>query len=426
MNSFRFKENFLLGVSTASTQIEGGEVDNNWQELYNLGLINDNTSPSVADDHYNRWEEDTNLLKEMGMEIYRCGFEWARIEPKMGEYDEEVIGRYRKEIELIISKGIKPLITLHHFSNPMWFERLGGFTKKENVQYFLDYAKKIIEAFGDIISDYVTVNEPNVYASTSFMFGDWYPNHKKFGETFEVISNLAYVHIELYKYIHEYRENKGYGESFVSFANHVRVFDPASSKYTKTAKLIERLYEKSMSKAFYLGKFEWPLKNNFKVPEGEYADYIGINYYSRSYISGFTDGAKPNTPKNDLGWEIYPNGIVRATQKQYNLLKRPIWVTENGTCDANDKFRCKYLYDHLKAMHDSKLPFMRYYHWCFLDNWEWKEGQSARFGLVHNNYETQERTIKKSGKFFMEMINYHGVTSKMYEEYVQNEEYNIK
>ncbi|MBP5408078.1 MAG: family 1 glycosylhydrolase, partial [Bacilli bacterium] len=126
------------------------------------------------------------------------------------------------------------------------------------------------------------------------------------------------------------------------------------------------------------------------------------------------------------GWEIYPNGIVRATQKQYNLLKRPIWVTENGTCDANDKFRCKYLYDHLKAMHDSKLPFMRYYHWCFLDNWEWKEGQSARFGLVHNNYETQERTIKKSGKFFMEMINYHGVTSKMYEEYVQNEEYNIK
>ena len=414
-----------LGVSTASTQIEGGDVSNNWQEWYNMGMIKDNTSPSITNDHYNRVDSDTMLLKEMGIKVYRMSFEWARINPSIGVFDSEVLNHYREEVELLISYGIKPLLTLHHFSNPIWFEKLGGFTKKENVKFFLEYAKKVLETVGDIVSDYITINEPNVYAGNSYMFGMWYPGHKKFGETYEVASNLCYCHIACYKMIHEYRDQK-YGKSYVSFAHHVRVFSPAKEKYTKIARLVEKFYQEYLSLAFYKGIFKWPMKNNFKVSEGEYADFIGINYYSRSYITGFKDGVKPNTPKNDLGWEIYPEGIVIASRKQYNILKRPIWITENGTCDNSDAFRSKYLYDHLKAINESNLPFERYYEWCFLDNWEWAEGESARFGIVYNDYKTQERTIKESGKFYMDIIKNDGVTTDAYNLYVKNQKYNIK
>lgn len=424
MNNFSLKNDFLLGVATASTQIEGGDAQTNWSEWYKMGMIKDNTSPSVCNDHYNRYIEDSYLLKEMGIKIYRMGIEWARINPSMGVFDSEVIKHYRKEIELLISLGIRPLLTLHHFSNPLWFEKLGAFTKKENVKYFLDFARFVIDNVGDIVSDYITINEPNVYASFSYLYGIWYPGHKNFKETYEVISNLSYCHIECYKMIHEFR--KDYEETNVSFSNHVRVFDPAKPRYKTITKLSEYLYQGALSKAFYKGIFKWPMKNHFNVKKGEYVDFIGINYYSRSFISGLKDGIKPNTPRNDLNWEIYPKGIVRVSEKLYDIIKRPIWITENGTCDNTDSYRSLYIYEHLKEISESNLPFKRFYHWCFLDNWEWAEGESARFGIVYNDFKTQERKIKPSGYFYMDIIKNNGVTIDAYNKYVLNEKYNIK
>ena len=171
------------------------------------------------------------------------------------------------------------------------------------------------------------------------------------------------------------------------------------------------------------GKFKWPLKASLPVETGGYCDFIGINYYSRTTVSGFGDGIRKNAPKNDLGWEIYPEGIIRCSEKLYSLIKRPIYITENGTCDNNDTFRCRYIYDHLKLICESKLPFERYYHWCFCDNFEWLEGESARFGLVHVDYETQKRTVKKSGSFYSEVIKAGGVTSEIYERYVKDQIY---
>ena len=117
-------------------------------------------------------------------------------------------------------------------------------------------------------------------------------------------------------------------------------------------------------------------------------------------FGGIGDSFKENSPRNDLDWEIYPEGIIRTTKKIYDILPKPIWITENGTCDSLDKFRSRFLFEHLEKISNSPLPFERYYHWCFLDNWEWCEGESARFGLVKVDYETQERSIKDSGYFF--------------------------
>ena len=150
-----------------------------------------------------------------------------------------------------------------------------------------------------------------------------------------------------------------------------------------------------------------------------------IHYYTRSTVSRFDDGVRADAPKNDLGWEIYPEGLIRCAAKMYGLLKRPIYITENGTCDNTDAFRCRYLYDHLKVIAESDLPIERYYHWCFCDNFEWIEGESARFGLVHVDYESQQRTIKRAGKFFAALIQAGGVNQELYDEYVKEQKYHF-
>ena len=144
-------------------------------------------------------------------------------------------------------------------------------------------------------------------------------------------------------------------------------------------------------------------------------------------MSGLADGVRENSPRNDLDWEIYPQGLVRCGEMLQNILKRPIWVTENGTCDNDDRFRARYLYDHWKVMAESDLPFERYYHWCFCDNFEWLEGNSARFGLVHVDYEHgRNRTVKRSGQFFARAAAAGGVTEELYNEFVRDEEYDVR
>ena len=336
---------------------------------------------------------------------------------------------YRAELEYLRQLGIRPLLTIHHFSNPMWFERMGAFSKRENLDDFLSFAKLCADRFGDLVSDWITINEPNVYATNGYFFGDWPPGHKKFAETFTVLENMAYCHIRCYRMLHETREAMGYSDTMVGFANHLRVFEPENPRnpaQAATAKAVEWLFQGAITEAMTTGTFRWPLRNHWKLPKGEYCDFHGVNYYTRSTVTGFADGVRKNSPRNDLGWEIYPEGIVRCAQKLEKLLRRPIWVTENGTCDNQDTFRARYLYEHLEAIVQSGLPFARYYHWCFCDNFEWLEGESARFGLVNVDYATQTRTIKRSGAFYADMIQHGGVTDEAYNTYVRGEVYRIE
>ncbi len=425
---FKFKDQFSLGVASAATQIEGGEGEHNWNDWYRQGMIKDQSNPANATNHYELWKQDADLMAEMKIKHYRLGIEWARICPKEGEVDKTAIEHYREELMYLKEKGISVLLTIHHFTNPMWFERKEGFTKKENLQYFLDFVALVIEAFGDIVSEYITINEPNVYATNSYYFGDWPPGEKSFGKAITVMSNMAVCHIKAYQLIHSMRMQLGYQDTKVSFANHVRVFDPENSRnlwHQICSGLLERFFQGAITEAMLTGRFRWPLKKEKEISRGEYLDFIAINYYTRTTVSGFGDGTKQDAPKNDLGWEIYPKGLIRCSEKIYRILERPIYITENGTCDNQDAFRCRYIYDHLKVITESKLPITRYYHWCFCDNFEWIEGESARFGLVHVNYETQERTVKKSGEFYTRMIEQQGITEELYKHYVEPQCYKV-
>lgn len=416
--SFKLKQGLLLGAATAATQIEGGDLGHNWNDWYRRGRIKDGSDPARATDHYHRWREDADLMAALDLQVYRFGIEWARICPTPERVDEAAIAHYREEMSYLREQGIKLLLTIHHFNNPRWFEEKGGFLKRENLKYFFAFTDLVVRSFGDLVAEYITINEPNVYATNSYYFGDWPPGEKSFQKALTIMANLAYCHIRAYEMIHKIRREMGYQDTKVSFAHHFRVFDPANPK-----SLRHRIFQGLITQASFFGKFIWPLKAPAPVERGEYADFIGLNYYTRSTVSQFNDGVRAGAPKNDLGWEIYPEGLVRCAEKLYRLLHRPIYITENGTCDNRDAFRCRYLYDHLKVISESALPIERYYHWCFCDNFEWIEGESARFGLVHVDYSTQQRTVKKSGAFFSAVIQAGGVSPELYDEYVKEEKY---
>ena len=425
----RFPEGFMLGVSSASTQIEGGEVGSNWNDWYHKGHIKDGSDPAVANDHWNRWREDSDLMAAMGLHVCRLGLEWARLMPKCGEVSEEAVRHYREELSYLRDLGIRPLVTLHHFSNPIWFEKKGAFEKRENLKDFLDFVRLCAERFGDLVDDWITINEPNVYATNGYCFGAWPPGRKSYTQTFRVMENMAYCHIRAYEILHETRKKLGYADTMVGFANHVRVFDPKDPKnpmHRFFAKTGEWLFQGALTQAMGRGEFRFPFRNHWHIKPGEYCDFNGVNYYTRSTVSGLADGVRGNSPRNDLDWEIYPEGLVRCAEKLQAVLPRPLWVTENGTCDQNDRFRAKYIYEHLQAICASGLPFERYYHWCFCDNFEWIEGNTARFGLIHIDYETQKRTPKRSAEFYRDMAQNGGVTEECFEKYVAGEEYDIR
>ena len=428
MNGFSLKPNMLLGVASAPTQIDGGDLNHTWNDWYRQGKIKDGSNPAIATDHWNRWKEDILLMRRMGIQTYRFGIEWGRVEPEEGRFDEEAIAHIKEELMLMIGMGIKPLVTLHHFTNPMWFEEKGGWEKYDNIRSFLIYVEHIVKAIGHLAAEYITINEPNVYATNGYMFGTWPPGKKSLPLTMTVMSNLASAHIRAYRLIHDVRQSLGFKDTKVSFANHLRVFEPKNrlnpSQRIQAAEA-ERLFQGLLTEAMVTGKFHRPLRCGGRERIGTYCDFHAVNYYSRSTVSGLTDGVREGCCKNDLGWEIYPEGIVQVCRKLMKLRPMPIYITENGTCDVSDSFRSRYIYEHLKALCESKLPVKRYYHWCFNDNFEWIEGNYARFGIVRTDYETMERTVKRSGEFYSKIIKHHGVTEKMYDKYVAGVEYHF-
>jgi beta-glucosidase len=418
--SFKLLEGMQLGVATAATQIEGGNRQNTWYDWFLKGHIKDGSDPSIATNHYELYAEDAKLMREMGIEIYRLGIEWARLEPENGVFDESEFQHYKNELRLLKDYGIEPLVTLHHFTDPLWFAEMGAFENPACIDIFLRFVKKVVEEFRDLSSEYITINEPNVYAVYGWFFGDFPPGKKSFNATFKVLNNLCECHVKAYRLIHELREKMGYSDTKVGYAHHMRVFVPKNRGnlfHRACTPILRRLFQSAISKSFLTGRACAPLRSVRGAGKGPFCDFHAVNYYSRSAVSGFKEEYLENVPVNDLGWEIYPEGIAMTARELYKLAPLPIYITENGTCDNEDAYRSRYICEHIEALCKSGLPVKRYYHWCFTDNFEWNDGFSARFGIVHTDFDTQRRTVKKSGEFYKKMIQERGVTEEMYQEY---------
>ncbi len=427
MKAYQLPKNLLLGAATASAQIEGGYTNHSWRNWEKRGKLRHDSSFSRACDHWERWKEDVDLMAAMGLETYRFSIEWARIEPREGCFDRQAIRRYREEILGMLSAGIRPCLTLHHFTNPMWFENRGGFRNPANAKLYLRYVAIAVRSFGDLVSDYVTFNEPNVYAFMGYGGQGWPPGSKNVMAAFRVLSVMAGCHIRAYRKIHRMRRAMGLAGTRVGIALHMRAFAPMNpdSGVQKTCIAFNRLFFQDLpARAFLLGQFRKPMENLGGFIPGIYCDYLGINYYTRNHVLlPVAEVVRPRDPKNDYGWEIYPQGLSEVMRELYRICPKPVWILENGTCDEEDRFRSLFIYDHLEVLSRTEVPVERYYHWSFLDNFEWLDGESKRFGLVHVDFETQERRVKKSGHFYREIIHNHGVTHDMTERYLSDERY---
>ena len=429
-------DGMLLGVATAATQIEGGDVASNWTDwAARPGTIKDASTPARATDHWRRWREDTELMASLGVQVYRMSVEWARLEPRPGQWDDAAFDRYRDELHLLRAKGIRPLVTLHHFSHPLWFERDGGWLAANALWTWERFVSEVVTRLGDLVTEWVTVNEPNVYVTGAHVFGDFPPGHRSLREGLRVYSVLAAAHIRAYKLIHALQPGP---DTMVGVAHHLRPFRPGNPRnpwHRVLTPAMRHLFQGAVVRAMTTGEFAPPLRRPDGVPAqsagsgpGRYADFFGLNYYSRTTVTRFDDGTPAGVPVNDLGWEVYAAGLAETARWAWETYRLPVWVTENGTCDSADAFRSRYVWEHLEVLAGARaqgVPVERYYHWCFVDNWEWNEGEGPRFGLVALDYVTQQRTVRDSARLFAEIIREGGGTPAMHAAHVAGQAYPV-
>ena len=422
MKTFRLPPDLMLGAVSSAAQIEGGNVPhtwNGWEKNGDLRAEGESLSIRRAACHWEKWKEDIDIAAGLGLETLRFSVEWARIQPEEGVIDREAVARYREEIEYMKQRGIRPLLTVHHFTDPVWFSRKGGFLKPANVRYFLKYTGIVVNSFGDLVSDYVTFNEPNVYALMGYTGRGFPPGRSDIREARRVLSVMAGCHIRAYAKIHRMRKSMGYRDTRVGFALQMRSFAPLhpdSAAEKHMADLSRYLFQEICARAFLLGDFRFPLENLGGFEPGVYCDYLGIAYNTRSHVVKPGDNiTRENVPRTDSGWEIYPRGLEECMRSLHGMVKKPVWILENGCCDNADAFRSLYVYDHLAVIVGSKIPVERYCYRSLLDGFEWLSGMSGKFGMLGTDPVTGERTVKQSGHFYREIIRLGGVTEELAE-----------
>lgn len=411
--TFLFPEGFLWGSASSAFQVEGGCTCHDFYDWACKGRVKDGTNPVDAVHFWKYYKKDIALMKRMNHNAARIGLEWARIEPEEGRFDDEVVRHYRSILLEMGKAGIKPMVTLHHFANPMWFAAIGGWARRRNVAYFRRFAEKAVRLLGDLVEVWITINEPAVYATMAYLFGEFPPGMKNPFLAFRVMGNMARAHTMLYDIIHDIYRQKRWGEAKVGVAKHLRTFDPARENSVLdrfAAWLPDRYFNNHFLRAISRRK--------------RTMDIFGINYYSGDLVRfPMKMLSRASLPKNKLGWDIYPEGFYRVLKRYYDKYRLPIYVTENGTCDENDELRPGFILDHLYQIHRAVKEGVNvagYYHWSTTDNFELVDGIMSRFGLVHVDHgdPRRRRTLKKSGELYAKIAGANGITEPVVKAYV--------
>jgi beta-glucosidase len=416
-----FPPSFLFGTATSATQVEGGCTTSDWFDFARQpGRIKHGDRPDVACDAWRRWEDDVALQASLGLGAHRMSIEWARIEPREGELDHAALDRYRAMVGALRAAGIEPMVTLHHFTLPAWLAGTGGVLADGFAQRLARFARVAVDALGDLCRLWLTINEPNVLAASSFLLGSWPPAMKNPMAAVRAHHRLLEAHVAAYRALKDARGD----QVQVGVAHHLRVAEPDrpdSAADRAAARTFGRVFNDAFALATCTGRMYGPLdavvgRGGFRVAEARGTqDFFGINYYSRDLVRFapgrpqelFTARRVPaGAELSDLGWEIYPEGLgalVRTWARRSGL---PVYVTENGLADAADSRRASFLERHLaelaRALADG-VDVRGYFHWSLVDNFEWAEGYEPRFGLVEVDFATQARRPRASARRYAEI-----------------------
>ncbi len=391
----KFPKDFLWGASTAAHQVEGNNIHNDWWvwEQQKGHVVNNDRSGAAADS-YNRYEEDFDLAQRFNHNSHRLSIEWSRIESEEGRWNMDEVEHYREVLQAVRDRGMKVMLTLHHFTNPVWLSEKGGWENSKTPLYFERFAGFIAEELGDLVDFWVTINEPLVYIAQSYIAGEWPPQQKSWYRAVRIFFRLMKGHKRAYRAIHKARSGDkrrpevGIAKNQSSLASYSNSF--LDWLYIRTSQLVwNELF-------FQLTK--------------KYHDFIGVNYYFHQRIRRkkgggiiFVDVRKDEgRDASDIGWEIYAPGLFDVL---FDLSRfgKPIYITENGIAAVNDDKRIRFIITHLLEVYhaiEAGVDVRGYFHWSLIDNFEWEKGFDPRFGLVEIDYKTMERKPRASATVY--------------------------
>lgn len=436
-----FPASFTFGVATAAYQ-DGGSTcypHANWAHWeLRAGL-------EPSEDACGGWKhahDDIKLLKELGVTAYRFSVDWSRIQPHEKGFDLDALLWYKNFCQALCDAGIKPMVTLHHFVHPMWFESRGGFEKPENIKFFVTFAERVFQELAPYVTWWCTINEPSVLMLQGYLRGVFPPgksfpglrDEHAFGDVCSIghlasgvnmLKNLLMAHVTVYQRLHELNQKYHYTKgkpltvglahsylAFEQFHDHCAPFRMAL-EYS-VARPMTALLNDTILTFFKTGVFSVSvpgLVNEYwNCPDAPNTlDFIGINYYAHVFLKTYfrlTNTIHPGYThddiQTDMPYGIYAEGLFRAIADVAQLQK-PIYITENGISDNLDNRRSIWIERYLYALNTALAAgydVRGYFYWTLLDNWEWSEGYRQKFGLYSVDRHTQTRRLKKGAQWF--------------------------
>jgi beta-glucosidase len=426
--TYYFPEGFLWGTATAAHQVEGRNPNNTWTawEQEEGHILNGDTSGLACDWWGGRWREDFDRAQATFQNAHRLSIAWSRIQPAPDRWDEDALDRYREMLIGLQSRKMVPMVTLHHFSEPLWVAELGGWENEEIVDLFADFVRKAVDALKPYCNLWVSINEPDVFVLSAYVEGLFPPGKRDLKSAYRAMYNMVRAHARAYRVIHELQP-----EAQVGVALHYRQFRPATWLPADRwmANVFHTLFNDLFPRTLKNGVFNAIVKRD-RIPEAiGTQDFVGLNYYSSDLVRFDLFNRKEmfahlSFPKDALMSENdfianQPGGMEACVQWGMQFGK-PIYITENGVEDSQDEMRPRYTVEHLHALWcviNNNSPVRGYFHWSLVDNFEWERGWSQRFGLWGLDTESQARIRRPSVDMYAEICRLNGISSEIVEKY---------
>ncbi|MEC4675357.1 MAG: glycoside hydrolase family 1 protein [Nitrospirota bacterium] len=404
-----FPPGFFWGIATSAFQLEGS-ANADWASW-------DQTLSETPDitQHYDLYKEDLGLLKELGVNSYRFSLEWSRIQPEENVWDYEAIAHYQEIIDILLENNITPMVTIHHFTHPLWFIKK-AWHDNASVEKFLCYTEKVVSRLKSV-KYWITFNEPYVLILGGYLEGCMPPGIKDVPLALKALKNILICHGKAYDIIHSHVP-----DAMVSVAHNMAAFAPWN-RWNPADRFLSRIakhfYNHSLLDAFSTGRLriQFPFRREIEtsVPIKGKLDFLGVNYYTRMHLR-FNPFRKMGIELRhrdiegygltDMGWEIHPQGLKRVLN-QASGHGVPLIITENGIATRNDRKKIKFMKRHVDVLEKCLkrgIDIRGYFYWSLIDNYEWLRGLDAGFGLYSVNFETLERKPTAAAAYYSDLI----------------------
>ncbi len=428
IGTYYFTKGFLWGTATAAQQVEGRNFNNTWSawEQEDGRILEGGKSGLACDWWGGRWREDFDRAQAASQNAHRLSIEWSRIQPAPDRWDEDALDHYREMLIGLRERKMTPMVTLHHFSEPLWLAEMGGWENEAVIELFTAFVRKSVGALMPYCRLWVPINEPNVFAFNAYVDGVFPPGKQDVKAAMQVLQHMIQAHARAYHVIHELQ-----AEARVGTAINYRGFQPAGVLPADrwAAKAYHRLFNDSFPRALHDGVFDLVFKKIALSDAAGTQDFLGLNYYTTDQVrfnplaanALFTRRFFPEGALlSETGMIAHtPGGMIDAV-KWGHRFGVPMIITENGVDDGEDNLRPQYILEHLHALWrviNNNYPVEGYFHWTLVDNFEWERGWTQHFGLWGLDQETQARLRRPSAALYADICRTNGISSSVVEQH---------